>query len=153
MSQRALESRTLTFMPYCSFAIIGLSEMNVNSLRRHVNGRGTMSARKMTISAINIAKTCRRSNSKHVGNILGLELMHEGLAPMRRKDLHKRLHLASIRIGRKDLQGCSRASCLLARCGLFTSGVCWYKWQWALGTKGLPGGLRGESKCHGVDGD
>jgi hypothetical protein len=37
--------------------MIGLSEMKVNSLRRHVNGRGTMSARKMTISDINIAKT------------------------------------------------------------------------------------------------
>ena len=125
MSQRALPGRTHTFMPYCSFAIMGLSEMKVNSLRRHVNGRGTISARKMTISAINIAKTWRRSNSKQVGNILGLELMQQSLNLMRHQDLHIRLHLTSARIGREDLQGYSRASCLLAGYGLFTSGVCW----------------------------
>jgi len=96
-----------------------------------------MSARKMNISAINIAKTWRRSKSKHVGNILNLDLMRQSLAPMRDLDLHRGLLLTSIRIGREDLQGCSRVSCLLAGCGLFTSGVSWYRWQWALGTEGL----------------
>lgn len=57
-------------MPYCSFAIMGLSEMNVNSLRRHVNGSGTIRARKMNISVINIANTWKRRKSKHVGNIV-----------------------------------------------------------------------------------
>jgi hypothetical protein len=46
-----------TFMPYCNFAIIGLSEMNVKSLRRHVNGRGTMRAQKMSISVTRRRKT------------------------------------------------------------------------------------------------
>jgi hypothetical protein len=46
-----------TFMPYCSFAIIGLSEMKVKSLRRHVKGRGTMRAQKMSISVTRRRKT------------------------------------------------------------------------------------------------
>jgi hypothetical protein len=45
------------FMPYCSFAIIGLSEMKVKSLRRHVKGRGTMRAQKMSISVTRRRKT------------------------------------------------------------------------------------------------
>jgi hypothetical protein len=45
-------------MPYCNFATIGLSEMKVKSLRRQVNGRGTMRARKMNISVTNRRKTC-----------------------------------------------------------------------------------------------
>lgn len=57
-------------MPYCSFATKGLSEMNVNSLRRHVNGSGTIRARKMTISATRRRKTWKKSKSKHVGNIV-----------------------------------------------------------------------------------
>ena len=40
-----------TFMPYCSFAISGLSEIKVKSFRFHVYGRGTMSSMKMLISA------------------------------------------------------------------------------------------------------
>jgi hypothetical protein len=47
-------------MPYCSFAIIGLSEMKVKSLRRHVNGRGTMRARKINISVTNKRKTWKK---------------------------------------------------------------------------------------------
>jgi hypothetical protein len=46
-----------TFMPYCSLATIGLSEMKVKSLRRHVNGSGTMRAQKMSISVTNRRKT------------------------------------------------------------------------------------------------
>jgi hypothetical protein len=59
-------------MPYCSFAMMGLSEMKVKSLRRHVNGRGTMRARKMSISVTRRRKTCAKSKSKHVGSIVGL---------------------------------------------------------------------------------
>ena len=40
-----------TFIPYCNFATIGLSEMKVKSFRLHVNGSGTMSIMKMVISA------------------------------------------------------------------------------------------------------
>lgn len=45
-------------MPYCSFAISGLSEMNVNNFLRHVNGIGMMSDMKTTISNIRRQKTC-----------------------------------------------------------------------------------------------
>lgn len=47
----------LTFMPYCSFATIGLSEIKVKSLRRQVNGSGTMRAQKMSISVTRRRKT------------------------------------------------------------------------------------------------
>jgi hypothetical protein len=47
-----------TFMPYCSFAISGLSDKNVKSLRRHVNGMGTTSATKMNISDRSRRNTC-----------------------------------------------------------------------------------------------
>jgi hypothetical protein len=46
-----------TFIPYWSFATIGLSEMNVKSLRRQVNGRGTIRAQKMSISVTRRRKT------------------------------------------------------------------------------------------------
>jgi hypothetical protein len=46
-----------TFMPYCSFAIIGLSEIKVKSLRRHVKGSGTIRAQKMSISVTRRRKT------------------------------------------------------------------------------------------------
>jgi len=39
-----------TFMPYCTFAMRGLSEMKVNSFLRQVNGIGMISAIKTTIS-------------------------------------------------------------------------------------------------------
>ena len=52
--------RPRTFMPYWSFATIGLSEMNVKSLRRQVNGRGTIRAQKMSISVTRRRKTCRK---------------------------------------------------------------------------------------------
>jgi hypothetical protein len=52
-------------MPYCNFATIGLSEMNVKSLRRQVKGRGTIKARKINISVTKSMKTCRHNNSKH----------------------------------------------------------------------------------------
>jgi hypothetical protein len=44
-------------MPYCNFATIGLSEMNVKSLRRQVKGRGTIKARKIIISVTKRRKT------------------------------------------------------------------------------------------------
>lgn len=46
-----------TFKPYCNFAISGLSEMKVKSLRFQVNGSGTMSSMKMPISAIKSINT------------------------------------------------------------------------------------------------
>lgn len=116
--------KSLTFMPYCSFAIIGLSEIKVNSLRRHVNGRGTMSARKMNISVINMAKTCRRSKSKHVGSICAYFIdtaRYSSNEPLRLA-LNDRPRSVA-RVGTEDLRGCSRASCLVVGCGLFTSGV------------------------------
>jgi hypothetical protein len=58
-----------TFMPYCNFATIGLSEMKVKSLRRQVNGSGTIRARKMSISVTKRRKTWRHNNSKHRGHI------------------------------------------------------------------------------------
>jgi hypothetical protein len=67
-----------TFMPYCSLAIIGLSEMNVKSLRRHVNGRGMMRARKMSISVTKRRNTCKKSKSKHVSNMMRHRDVHEG---------------------------------------------------------------------------
>jgi hypothetical protein len=65
-------------MPYCNFAIIGLSEMKLKSLRRHVNGRGTIKARKMSISVTRRRKTCEKSKSKHVGNIIDTEIRDVG---------------------------------------------------------------------------
>ena len=47
----------LTFMPYWSFAMIGLSEIKVKSLRRQVKGSGTMRAQKMSISVTRRRKT------------------------------------------------------------------------------------------------
>ena len=55
-------------MPYCNFAIMGLSEMKVKSLRRQVNGSGTIRARKMSISATKRRKTWK-NRSKHGGHI------------------------------------------------------------------------------------
>jgi hypothetical protein len=57
-------------MPYCSFATIGLSEMKVKSLRRQVNGSGTIRARKMSISVTKRRKTCKQNNSKYGGHIV-----------------------------------------------------------------------------------
>jgi hypothetical protein len=48
---------SVTFNPYCSFAIIGLSARNVKSLRFMVNGIGTMRAKKITISRTSRRKT------------------------------------------------------------------------------------------------
>ena len=59
-------------MPYCSLATIGLSEMKVKSLRRHVKGSGTMRAQKMSISVTRRRKTWKKSKSKHVGHIVCL---------------------------------------------------------------------------------
>lgn len=53
--------REHTFMPYWSLAITGLSEMNVKSLRRQVNGSGTMRAQKMSISVTKRRKTWKRT--------------------------------------------------------------------------------------------
>jgi hypothetical protein len=58
-----------TFMPYCNFATIGLSEMKVKSLRRHVNGSGTIRAQKMSISVTKRRKTWKKNKSKHGGHI------------------------------------------------------------------------------------
>ena len=46
-----------TFMPYCSFAMSGFSEMNVKSLRFIEYGNGTMSNPKMLISNTKSANT------------------------------------------------------------------------------------------------
>lgn len=46
-----------TFMPYCSFAMSGFSEMKVKSLRFMVYGRGTISNPKMLISNTRSANT------------------------------------------------------------------------------------------------
>jgi hypothetical protein len=59
----------LTFIPYCSFAIIGLSDTKVKSLRLQVNGRGTIRAMNITISVTRRTNTCKRSKSKHVDNM------------------------------------------------------------------------------------
>jgi hypothetical protein len=61
-----------TFMPYCNFATIGLSEMKVKSLRRQVNGSGTIRARKMSISVTKRRKTWKHNNCKHGGHISAL---------------------------------------------------------------------------------
>jgi hypothetical protein len=45
------------FIPYCNLAIMGLSDMKVKSLRRQVNGSGTIRARKMAISVTRRRKT------------------------------------------------------------------------------------------------
>jgi len=47
-----------TFIQYCNFAIRGLSEMKVRSLRFQVKGIGTMSDMKTTISKTRSPKTC-----------------------------------------------------------------------------------------------
>ena len=46
-----------TFMPYCSFATKGFSEIKVKSLRFQENGRGTMSNMNTAISATSRRKT------------------------------------------------------------------------------------------------
>lgn len=48
-----------TFMPYCSFAMSGLSEMKENSFLRQVNGMGMMRDMKRSISNMRSTKTCR----------------------------------------------------------------------------------------------
>lgn len=53
--------------------MIGLSEMKVKSLRRQVNGSGTMRAQKMSISVTKRRKTWKKSKSKHVGHIVSDE--------------------------------------------------------------------------------
>ncbi len=62
----------LAFMPYWSLATIGLSEIKVKSLRRQVNGNGTMSAQKMSISVTRRRKTCKKSEGKHVNQTVQL---------------------------------------------------------------------------------
>jgi hypothetical protein len=49
--------RRLAFMPYCSFAMKGLSEIKVNSFLRQVNGIGMINAMKTIISNIRRRKT------------------------------------------------------------------------------------------------
>jgi hypothetical protein len=65
-------------MPYCNFATIGLSEMKVKSLRRHVNGSGTMRAQKMSISVTKRRKTWKQNRSKHGGHIAGMLVGSKG---------------------------------------------------------------------------
>lgn len=53
-----------TFIPYCNFATMGLSDMKVKSFLLQVNGKGTMSSMKMVISATSRRNTyARRSVS------------------------------------------------------------------------------------------
>jgi len=47
-------------MPYCNFAMRGLSDMMVNSFLRKVNGIGMINAMKTTISNISRRKTWQR---------------------------------------------------------------------------------------------
>ena len=47
----------ITFIPYCIFAMIGLSARKVKSLRFIVNGMGTMRPMKTTISKTRRKKT------------------------------------------------------------------------------------------------
>jgi hypothetical protein len=47
-----------TFMPYCTFATRGFSEMNVNKLRFMLKGRGMMRDMKTSISKTRRANTC-----------------------------------------------------------------------------------------------
>ena len=49
----------ITFMPYCSFATMGLWLMNSNSLRFQSKGSGTMRAMKTDISNMRSPKTWR----------------------------------------------------------------------------------------------
>lgn len=65
--------------------------MKVNSLRRHVNGRGTIRARKMSISVTKRRKTWKKSNSKHVSNIV--EWADEGWYAAGRKRAAKLIYL------------------------------------------------------------
>jgi hypothetical protein len=53
---------------------MGLSDMKVKSLRRHVNGRGTIRAQKIAISVTKRRKTWKTSKSKHVGNMTNASL-------------------------------------------------------------------------------
>ena len=56
---RLLECIALfTFNPYCSLAIIGLSEMKLKRPRFMLNGMGIMRAMNTTISKTRRAKTC-----------------------------------------------------------------------------------------------
>ena len=59
-------------MPYCNFAIIGLSEMKVKSLRRQVKGSGTIRARKIIISV-----TKRRNTYGETSNQLVLSHQYD----------------------------------------------------------------------------
>ena len=49
----------LTFKPYCSFAMIGFSDMKVKRPRFQVKGRGVTRAAKTTISNTRSANTCQ----------------------------------------------------------------------------------------------
>lgn len=62
--------------------------MKVKSLRRHVKGRGTIRARKISISVTRRAKTCVESTSKQVGSIVGVRLNAERTRQSTRETLH-----------------------------------------------------------------
>lgn len=47
-----------TFIPYCSLATMGLSDMKVKSFRLTVKGRGTIRPTKMAISVTRRTNTC-----------------------------------------------------------------------------------------------
>ena len=53
-----------TLIQYCNFAIAGLSEMKVRSLRFQVKGIGTMSDMKTTISKTRSTNTYREHSSQ-----------------------------------------------------------------------------------------
>ena len=57
MSRSSCSLVELTFIPYCSFAIMGLSDMKVKSFRFIVYGKGTMSSPKTDISNTKRANT------------------------------------------------------------------------------------------------
>ena len=55
--------RDRTFIPYCNLATSALSEMNVNSFRLHVKGRGRIRSMNKAISDMSIKKTYGRNIS------------------------------------------------------------------------------------------
>jgi hypothetical protein len=73
-------------------ATIGLSEMKVKSLRRHVNGRGTIRAQKMSISVTRRRKTWKKSRSKHVGHIVSSGVQREDTRAL----LHRKMPLRRV---------------------------------------------------------
>jgi hypothetical protein len=95
--------------------------MKVKSLRRHVNGSGTIKAQKISISVTKRRKTCTSSKSKHKGNMvkgsarLGGRKGRGRATCSVRVPLNKQRYASVLVLFRAGahLLDCSRASCLL----------------------------------------